>query len=230
MMTVKANVRRLAFMVLLGCGSLALAGQVVRIDGSSDGAANRSFQHMMESLEPDQQQALAVALVQINLGGADNVYDALRNPTTQHLSAAQVKDNISGMTAPEIIEFANKTATTTAIIKGQEPGVPKDLLRPLVSAAPSLSLADTIWIVEDNINGNIKRDVYELHADHSMTLIESDKTPNGAARWEQVGDEVRLSFGDGYAVKLGRLVDATTMKGDGGNKVGVRWTWTATRR
>lgn len=230
MVTMKANVRRLGFLVLLGCCSFAIAGPVDRIDGSSDEAANRSFQHMIESLEPDHQQALAIALIQINLGGAQSAQDMLRNPDMQHPSAAQVKDKIGGMSAPEIIEFANKTATTKAFVQGQEPGVPKELLRPLVGGSPSVNLADTVWVLENNINGTIKRDVYELHADHSMTLIESDKTPNGAARWEQAGDEVRLSFGDGYAVKLGRLVDPTTMKGDGGNKVGFRWTWTATKR
>jgi uncharacterized protein DUF6694 len=227
---VNANLARLVVLVLFAWGSVASCKDAIRIDGSSDDAANRSFQRMMESLKPDQQQALAIALIQINLGGAQSAQDMLRNPNMQHPSAGQVRDKIAGMTAPEIIAFANKTATTKAFIQGQEPGVPKELLRPLVGGPPSTSLADTVWILEDNINGNTKRDVYELHADHTMTLIESDKTPNGAARWEQAGDEVRLSFGDGYAVKLGRLVDATTMKGDGGNKVGFRWTWTATRR
>jgi hypothetical protein len=226
--------RRLATQVFLAvvvtCFAPAWARDQVRIDGSSAAAADQSFQRMIKTLKPDDQQALVIALIQINLAGAQSAQDMLHNPNMQNPSAGQVRDKIAGMTAPEIIAFANRTATTKAFVEGQEPGVPKELLRPLVGGSPSTNLADTVWVLEDNINGTIKRDVYELHADHSMKLVESDKTPNGAARWEQAGDEVRLSFGDGYAVKLGRLVDATTMKGDGGNKVGFRWTWTATRR
>src|SRR4051812_21051777 len=123
MMKMNAYARRLALLVLLVSGSFALAGQVVRIDGSSEEAANRSFQHMMESLKADQQQALLAALIQINLGGAESVYDALRNPKMQHPSAGQIRDKIAGLTAAEIIEFANKAGTARAIIKGQEPGL-----------------------------------------------------------------------------------------------------------
>jgi hypothetical protein len=215
---------------LVTCSSFAWSGQVIRVDGSSDAAANESFQRMVSSLKPDEQQALLIALIQINMGGAESAQDMLREPKMQHPSAAQVKDKIAGMTATEIIAYANKTSKTKAFVEGQEPGVPADLLRPLVGGAPSSDLADTTWVLEDNINGHIKRDVYVLDADHTMTLIESDKTPNGSSHWEQAGEEVRLTFGDGYAVKLGRLVDGTTMKGDGGNKVGFRWTWTATKR
>lgn len=185
---------------------------------------------MVKALNSDEQQALVIALIQINLAGAKSAEDMLRNPNMKNPSAGQVREKIAGMTATEIIAYANKTSTTKTFVQGQEPGVPDELLRPLVGGTPTNNLADTVWIVEDNINGNIKRDVYKLNADHSMTLIESDKTPNGASRWEQAGDEVRLSFGDGYAVKIGHFVDPHTMKGDGGNKVGFRWTWTATRR
>ena len=43
--------------LFLACGSFAWSGEVTRIDGSSDEAANSSFQRMMASLKPDQQQA-----------------------------------------------------------------------------------------------------------------------------------------------------------------------------
>jgi hypothetical protein len=216
--------------VAITCLSVARAREPIRIDGSSDDAANRSFQRMMESLKPDEQEMLSVALVQINLGDAQSVYYMLRDPNKQHPSAAHVRDKIAGMTASEIVDFAKRTSTTKVIVKGQEPGIPQDLLRPLVGGQPSIGLADTEWVIEANVNGNIKQDVYALHADHSMTLIESEKTQGGPARWQQAGDEVRLSMGDGFSVYLGQVVDARTMKGDGGNKNGFRWTWTATKR
>jgi hypothetical protein len=227
---VNANVARLLVVVFVAWGSIASCRDAIRIDGSSDAAADRSFQRMMESLKPDEQEMLSVALVQINLGDAQSVYDMLRDPNKQHPSAAHVRDKIAGMTASEIIDFARKTSTTKVIVKGQEPGIPQDLLRPLVGGQPPISLAETVWVIEANVNGNTKQDVYALHADHSMTLIESEKTQGGTARWQQAGEEVRLSMSDGFSVYLGHVVDATTIKGDGGNKNGFRWTWTATKR
>ena len=185
---------------------------------------------MVQSLKEDQQQALVIALLQINFIGVESAEEMAGNADLHNPSAARVKDKIAGMTAPEIIEFAKKNATTTAFIEGHEPGVPKELLRPLEGGAPAVSLADSVWVIADDANGHIKRDVYELHADHSMTLIESEKKQGGPCRWEQAGDEVRLSFGDGYSINLGRFVDPKTMKGEGGNKTGFRWTWTAARR
>lgn len=224
--------RVLALLVLVLAFPLAAAASAARIDGSSDEAANRSFQRMLQSLGPDQQQALVVALVQINLIGLESAEAVVRNADLQHPSAARVRATIAGMTAPEIVAYAKRHATTTARVEGKEPepGVPPELLRPLAGGTPSIDLADTTWVIDDTIGSRGKRDVYVLHADHTMTLIESEKKQNGVARWEQAGDEVRLSFGDGYAVKLGHVVDATTMRGDGANKAGFRWTWSATRR
>lgn len=224
----KRRILRIALLLLL-VPLVGVAGPI-RIDGSSEAAANRTFQRMLQSLKPDQQQALVIAVIQINLIGVESAYGLVGNADLQHPSAARIRTRIAGMSAPEIIAFAAKNATTTAHVKGEEPGVPAELLRPLAGGAPSQTLADTTWMVDDEINGHLERDVYALHADHTMTLIESARRQGGAARWEQAGDEVRLSFGDGYSVYLGKLVDATTMRGDGGNRTGAHWTWTATRR
>lgn len=221
---------RVALLSLMAWSSFTWAWGAIRIDGSSDEAANRTFQRMVKSLKPDQQQALVIALLQINFIGVQSVTEAAGSGDLQKPSAARVKDKIAGMTAPEIIAFAKNNATTTAFVEGEEPGVPQELLRPLAGGPSSADLADTTWTIEDTINGHITRDVYQLHADHTMTLIESDKRQGGTAKWEEAGGEVRLSFSDGYSVNLGRIVDASTMKGDGGNKNGFRWTWTATKR
>jgi hypothetical protein len=221
---------RAALITSLFLSSLGWATQPIRIDGSTEAAADASFQQMIQSLKPDEQQALAIALVQINLAGATSAEDMLRTPSMRNPSAGHIRTKIDGMSAAEIIDYAKTVATTKAFIKGQEPGVPKDLLRPLVGGAPSNDLADTVWVIDDTINGQSKRDAYRFNPDHTMTLIESDKTQNGVSRWERMGEEVRLTFGDGYSVKLGRVVDATTMQGDGGNEAGFRWTWTARKR
>jgi hypothetical protein len=221
---------QVALLSFVAWSSFTWAWGAIRIDGSSDEAANRTFQRMMKSLKPDQQQALVIALLQINFIGVESVTEAARSADLQNPSAARVKDKIAGMTAPEIIAFSKNNATTTAFVEGEEPGVPQELLRPLAGGPPSTNLADTTWTIEDTINGHIKRDVYQLHADHTMTLIESDKKQGGTCRWEQAGEEVRLSFSDGHSVNLGRFTDPSTMKGEGGNKNGFRWTWTAAKR
>ena len=221
-----------ALLVLSLCLPVVASAGPIRIDGSSEAAANRSFQRMLQSLKPDQQKALLVAVIQINFVGVESAEDMVGNADLQHPSAARIRNTIAGMTATEIIDFSKKNATTTAHIEGEdsEPGVPPELLRPLAGGAPSHDLADTTWVVDDEINGHLKRDVYALHADHTMTLIESDKKQGGTAHWETAGDEVRFSFGDGYSVNLGRFVDATTMSGDGGNRTGVHWSWIAKQR
>ena len=222
---------RVALLALVLAFTVAAVAGPIRLDGSSETAANRSFQRMMQTLKPAEQQALVVAIVQINLIGVESAEEVAANPSLRQPSVARVRDRIAGMTAQEIIAYSKKNATTTATVgEGHDPGVPPELLRPLAGGAPSHDLSDSTWVIDDTINGHRKRDVYALHADHTMTLIESDKTPNGVARWETAGDEVRLSFGDGYSVDLGRFVDATTMSGDGGNRTGAHWTWTATRR
>ena len=223
-------ITRVALLSIVSWSAFAWAWGAIRIDGSSDEAANRTFQRMMKSLKPDQQQALVIALLQINFIGVESAEEMTGNAALQNPSAARVRDKIAGMTATEIIEFAKKNATTTAFVEGEEPGVPQELLRPLAGGPSSTNLADTIWSIEDTITGHIKRDVYQLHADHTMTLIETDKKQGGTCRWEQAGEEVRLSFSDGHSVNLGRLTDPSTMIGEGGNKNGFRWTWTAAKR
>jgi hypothetical protein len=221
---------RIAFILLFSAPSLACAWGAVRIDGSSEAAADHSFQRMMHTLKPDRQQALLIALMQINFAGVNSVTDTLKNAELQHPSAGRVRDKIAGMTADDIIAYSKHVSSTTVIVEGQEPGIPADLLRPLAGGPPSISLADSTWVIDDEVNGRHKRDVYTLHADHTMSLIESEKTQGGHCRWEQAGDQVRFSFSEGFSINLGSFVDATTIKGDGGNKNGFRWTWTATKR
>ncbi len=223
--------------VLMTCMALVLlvsqpawSAGPLRIDGSSDAAAERSFQRMLSGLQPEVQKELLIALVQINMIGAKSATDVLNDPGLQHPSAARIKDRIVGMTASEIIELARNTATTKAFVRGAEPGVPTDLLRPLQKVTASQELADTSWVIEDDVNGHLQRSVYAFHPDHTATLIETNRKPAGTTRWEQSGNTVRLSINDGHAILLGDFTSPSTMSGKGGNKMGVRWTWTARKR
>jgi hypothetical protein len=91
--------------------SLSLsAGQGIHLDASSDAAANRSFQRMLNSLDTNQKTQLAAAVVQLNMVGVATASDAPKDP-----SAARIKDKIAGMTASEIIDLAHRTATNTTV-------------------------------------------------------------------------------------------------------------------
>jgi hypothetical protein len=93
----------------LACISLTVgAGQGIHIDGSSEAAANHSFQRMLNSLDTNQKTQLATAVVQLNMIGVETASDAPQNP-----SAGRIRDKIAGMTSSEIIELAHRTATNT---------------------------------------------------------------------------------------------------------------------
>jgi hypothetical protein len=81
----------------------------VRIDASSDIAANTTFEKMMRDCPRGQQKALVAAIVQLNLTGTHTVYEVVNDANKLQISAAHVKDQISGMSADEIIAFAAST-------------------------------------------------------------------------------------------------------------------------
>jgi len=88
----------------------------IRIDGSSDSAANESFKRMLAQLPTDRQRKLLSALVQLYVSGVHSAYEVVDNPKFQNMSAAGVKDKIAGMTADEIVEYAKQS---------HKPGDPK---------------------------------------------------------------------------------------------------------
>ena len=90
------------------------AGQGIHIDGSSDAAANRSLQRMLSSMDTNQKTQLADAIVQLNKAQVDSPGTAAAKGAPQNPSAARIKDKIAGMTASEIIDFAHRSAATTA--------------------------------------------------------------------------------------------------------------------
>jgi hypothetical protein len=106
-MTIKA-ILACAFSLILAAP--AGAGQGIHIDGSSDAAANRSYQRMVNSLDGTKKDELVTAVLQLNLVGVETASDAPTNP-----SAARIRDRIGGMNASEIIDLAHRTATNTTV-------------------------------------------------------------------------------------------------------------------
>lgn len=97
--------------LLLVSASFVYASDAIHFDASSDAVAKASWDRMFDNASRDQQQQLLAAVIQINLVGVKSVDEVTSNPDLQNLSAVRIKDKIAGMTAAQIIDFANRVAT-----------------------------------------------------------------------------------------------------------------------
>lgn len=90
---------------------IACAKEPIRLDASSDAAAESSWNRMTESVTPAKKQKLLVAILQINLAGVNSAYEVAGNPELQRLGIARIKDKVANLNADEIIELGNRTAS-----------------------------------------------------------------------------------------------------------------------
>ncbi len=97
--------------LLAGCATTASTAQSPRIDATSVVAAEDSYRAMMDTLSPEKQRQLALAMLALNLRGVGSAYEAMKNPDLQSLSIGRIKDDVNGMTADEIIALAARTST-----------------------------------------------------------------------------------------------------------------------
>jgi len=100
-----------AFLVGVLAIGAAHANEPIRLDASSDAAAESSWKKMTEMATPEKKQKLLIAMLQINMAGVNSAYDVVRNPELQSLGIARIKDKVSGLTADEIIELGGRTST-----------------------------------------------------------------------------------------------------------------------
>lgn len=114
----KRIVLLIALAVACSCTSVP-AGKVhsVRLDATSDATAQESYEKMMRQSSEKQQQALAVAMLKLNMAGVQSAYDVVQNKDLQSLSIARIKDRVAGMTAEEIIVLANRTSDVKVDVK-----------------------------------------------------------------------------------------------------------------
>ena len=110
-MQIRPFATRCLLVVGLAVSTLASAGEPLRLDASSDTAAEESFKRMADRLGAKQQQKLQIAILQINMIGVNSAYETMANPELRKVSVARIKDKIAGMTADEIIDFANRNST-----------------------------------------------------------------------------------------------------------------------
>lgn len=91
--------------------STVSAKEPVRLDASSDAAAEASWKAMHEEASPEQKRELPLAMLKINLAGVQSAYEAVADPALQSFGITRIKDKVSGMTAEEIIALGNRVST-----------------------------------------------------------------------------------------------------------------------
>ncbi len=95
---------------IFACGT-GIAKEPLRVDASSDAAAEASWRQMFDSASPKKQRQLITALIDINLIGVNSAGEAMDNPELDSLGIVRIKDKVAGLTADEIIDFAKRTST-----------------------------------------------------------------------------------------------------------------------
>lgn len=89
----------------------------VRLDATSDTTAQESYEKMMRQASEKQQQALAVAMLKLNMAGVQSAYEVVQDKDLQSVSIARIKDRVAGMTADEIIALAERTSDVKVDVK-----------------------------------------------------------------------------------------------------------------
>ncbi len=79
------------------------AGEPVRIDASSDRAAEESWARMLESADPATRERLQFAMVKINLMGVKSARETVGRPEFDALGIVRIKGQVAGMSAQELI-------------------------------------------------------------------------------------------------------------------------------
>ncbi len=204
---------------------IASAAEPTRIDGSSDQAAERSFQKMMGERDRDAQMQLAMAMLQINMAGVSSASEMLANPELRNPSITRIRDRVDGMTAEEMIALA-AAGDIGGFIQGEEPGIAPGLLAPLEEGPVVRPLVGTIWTITSDINGHISQSTVRLDAEGEAYLLEANADSDQKNTWQQSGDEFRLSINDEFVVYRGRM-EGDALVGAAGNINGTEWTWTA---
>ena len=103
--------RVLVAMLAMLIATTAYAAEPVRLDASSDAAAEASWKRMVASSNASKKQKLLEAMLKINLAGVKTASDVVHHPEMHSLGIARIKERVAGMTADEIIEYGERVGT-----------------------------------------------------------------------------------------------------------------------
>lgn len=108
----------IAFLAISSCAATSQnLSQALRLDATSDVTAQKSFDKMLDQSSAKKQQDLTIAMVKLNMVGVKSAHEVVENPALQKPTIARVKDRVAGMTADEIIDFANRTSDVKVEVK-----------------------------------------------------------------------------------------------------------------
>ena len=93
------------------------AKEPIRIDATSDAAADMSYARMVESLPARKRQQLVIAMLILNMDGVSSAHEVVSDPELQHPSIERIKERVSGMTADEVIRLSKGVTTVRAEIR-----------------------------------------------------------------------------------------------------------------
>jgi len=215
---------RLLFALLVTIFSSQVVAEA-RIDASTEAHFNQSLKAMKRELSTSRAAELDTAVATLPFAGMQSLKDI----PPDGIVKLDIK-KLEGMSADQIIELAHKTVSVKISV-GPPPGLPVQYKAQLrgtsdktnVSVGPA-SVAGTGWDLTENFNGHISHQHVMLRDGGVM-----DDGTAGNGRWEQLGAQVKISFNDSYAVYLGSLEEATSLRGSAANINGSEWTWTARR-
>jgi hypothetical protein len=103
----------------VGCASPHTVRPPTRLDASTVQTAEASFKKMASELPGDGWRKLSMAMIAINLKGVQSAHEVVNNPALQSPTIGRIKDEVAGMTAQEIIEYASKVSTVRMEVNGQ---------------------------------------------------------------------------------------------------------------
>jgi hypothetical protein len=109
----------LTFALSTACTAMPTQSDAVRIDSSSQEAAEASYKTMMKGRSEWENQKLALAVLMLNMAGVKSAYEVVGNPELQSPSIGRIKDKVAGMTADEIITLAARTSDVRIETPGQ---------------------------------------------------------------------------------------------------------------
>ncbi|MBB1062007.1 DUF6694 family lipoprotein [Marilutibacter spongiae] len=95
---------------LAACAASGTRPDAPRLDATSDASAQSSFKQMIEALPGEQRIQLQLAMVAINLKDVKSAYEVVNDPSLQSPSIVRIKEEVDGMTAQEIIDYAAEVA------------------------------------------------------------------------------------------------------------------------
>lgn len=207
--------------------------ELTKIDGSTNDSFTASLQKLTELLNKKEQYELQIAILKINLEGISGVKKAMEKNKLQGKPTSETISKLHGLTFKEIIALAASSNSVSISLAGQEPGLSEGFKKPLETTTNTsiIKLSDSSWAFTTNINGHIKQKTFKFMPDGILKYIipkqDKETSKKLISRWQQEGNNIRISFNNDYSIYLGSIESDILMTGKSTNINGSNWIWKA---